>query len=132
MQDALKAEKDLPFRFFFEGCILVTLNTKKEFDSVYKSQKKWHNSYFILFFKENQQRAEKRIGFSVSKKIGNAVCRNLVKRRLRNIYRDSMSSLKNGDMILLAKVGLEKVEYKNLQDSYKYALIRLNLVAQKC
>ncbi|CAM3537113.1 MULTISPECIES: ribonuclease P protein component [Helicobacter] len=111
---------------------MVTLNTKKDFDSVYKSQKKWHNSYFILFFKENQQRAEKRIGFSVSKKIGNAVCRNLVKRRLRNIYRDSMSSLKNGDMILLAKVGLEKVEYKNLQDSYKYALIRLNLVAQKC
>ncbi|MDE5925847.1 MAG: ribonuclease P protein component, partial [Helicobacter sp.] len=98
---------------------MVTLNTKKDFDSVYKSQKKWHNSYFILFFKENQQRAEKRIGFSVSKKIGNAVCRNLVKRRLRNIYRDSMSSLKNGDMILLAKVGLEKAEYKILQDSYK-------------
>ena len=110
---------------------MVTLKIKAEFESVYKSQKRWHSPYFILFFKENIH-SQKRIGFCVSKKIGNAVCRNLVKRRLRNIYRDSMSSLKNGDMILLAKVGLEKVEYKNLQDSYKYALIRLNLVAQKC
>ncbi|MBD5165491.1 ribonuclease P protein component [Helicobacter sp.] len=111
---------------------MVTLNTKKDFDSVYKSQKKWHHSHFILFFKENPHKAVKRVGFSVSKKIGNAVCRNLIKRRLRSIYRESMSSLKNGDMILLAKVGLEKVEYRTLQENYQYALMRLNLVAQEC
>lgn len=111
---------------------MVTLNTKKDFDSVYKSQKKWHNSHFALFFKENPSKAVKRVGFSVSKKIGNAVCRNLIKRRFRSIYRESMSSLKNGDMILLAKVGLEKIEYRTLQENYQYALMRLNLVAQEC
>lgn len=43
-----------------------------------------------------------------------------------------MSSLKNGDMILLAKVGLEKIEYRTLQENYQYALMRLSLVAQEC
>lgn len=112
--------------------ILVTLSTKKDFNSVYKSQKRWHSSHFILFFKENSNKAVKRVGFSVSKKIGNAVCRNFIKRRLKSLYRESMSSLKNGDMVLLAKVGLEEIKYKNLQENYKYALMRLNLVTQEC
>ncbi|TLD85344.1 ribonuclease P protein component [Helicobacter sp. MIT 11-5569] len=105
---------------------MVTLNTKQDFDRVYKSQKRWHNSHFVLFFREDAQR--KRVGFSVSKKIGNAVCRNRIKRRLRSIYRESMLNLRGGDMILLAKDGLDEVAYKTLQDNYKYALMRLGLV----
>lgn len=105
---------------------MITLNTKREFDNVYKSQKRWHSPHFILFFREDTQ--QKRVGFSVSKKIGNAVCRNKIKRRLRSIYRDSMSNLRGGDMILLAKDGLDGVKYKTLQNHYQYALKRLSLV----
>lgn len=105
---------------------MVTLNAKQDFNRVYRSQKRWHNAYFVLFFRENAQ--QKRIGFSVSKKVGNAVCRNRIKRRLRAIYRESMLDLRGGDMILLAKNGLDKVAYKTLQSNYKYALIRLGLV----
>lgn len=108
---------------------MVTLSTKKDFNRVYKSQKKWHNAHFILFFKEDAHLIQKRVGFCVSKKIGNAVCRNRVKRRLRCIYRESIPKLKNGDMVLLAKNGLDKVAYKTLQEHYKYALMRLSVVA---
>lgn len=104
----------------------MTLRTKQEFDRVYKGQKRWHSSHFILFFRENAQ--QRRVGFSVSKKLGNAVCRNRIKRRLRAIYRESMPNLRGGDMILLAKDGLDKVTYKTLQNNYKYALMRLGLV----
>lgn len=107
--------------------ILVTLKIKAEFESVYKSQKRWHNRYFILFFKENTN-TQKRIGFCVSKKIGNAVCRNSIKRRFRSIYRESIPKLKNGDMVLLAKSGVDKIAYKTLRNDYNYALLRLNLM----
>lgn len=40
-----------------------------------------------------------------------------------------MPDLKNGDMVLLAKNGLDKVAYKTLRSDYKYALTRLGLVA---
>ena len=106
---------------------MVTLNTKRDFDRTYKSQTRWHNSHFILFFREDSN--FKRVGFSVSKKIGNAVCRNRIKRRFRSVYREFMPDLKNGDMVLLAKNGLDKVAYKTLRSGYKYALTRLGLVA---
>ena len=109
------------------GCNLVTLNTKRDFDRTYKSQTRWHNSHFILFFREDSH--FKRVGFSVSKKIGNAVCRNRIKRRFRSVYREFMPALKNGDMVWLAKNGLDKVAYKTLRSGYKYALTRLGLVA---
>ncbi|MCI5968444.1 ribonuclease P protein component [Helicobacter sp.] len=103
----------------------MTLHTRQDFDRVYKSQKRWHSSHFVLFFRENAQ--HKRVGFSVSKKVGNAVCRNRIKRRLRAVYRESMLDLVSGDMILLAKSGLDKVAYKTLQNNYEYALARLGL-----
>ena len=106
---------------------MVTLKIKAEFENVYKSQKRWHNPYFALFFKENAH-SQKRIGFCVSKKIGNAVCRNSIKRRLRNIYKESLPKLRNGDMILLAKSGVDKITYETLKDNYNYALLRLNLM----
>ncbi len=107
---------------------MVTLNVKRDFDRVYKSQRKWHSPYFIMFFQNDSGLLEKRVGFSVSKKIGNAVCRNLIKRRLRHIYRESMPYLRNGDMVLLAKSGLDRIAYKTLLNDYRYALKRLDLV----
>ncbi|MBK1974117.1 ribonuclease P protein component, partial [Campylobacter sp. TTU-622] len=82
---------------------MLTLKTKKEFDNTYKSNKKWHDKHFAIFFKENHNSTNK-VGFSVSKKIGNAVCRNLIKRRFRHLYKESLPFLKSGDMILLAKI----------------------------
>ena len=108
---------------------MISLSAKKDFDCVYKSNKKWHNPYFILFFKDNTQ---KRLGLCVSKKVGKATCRNLVKRRLRNIYKDTLNSLKCGDMIILAKNGIDLVDYKRLQNDYIYALKRLNIMERKC
>ncbi|WP_104722141.1 ribonuclease P protein component [Helicobacter mesocricetorum] len=106
---------------------MITLKIRTEFENVYKSQKRWHNPYFILFFKENIH-PQKRIGFCVSKKVGNAVCRNSIKRRFRNIYKESIPKLKNGDMILLAKNGADKISYQTLKNNYNYALSRLHLM----
>lgn len=107
--------------------MIESLRKKKDFDSVYKSGQRWHNPYFILFYKDFDTN-KKRLGLSVSKKIGNATCRNLVKRRLRSIYRDTFKSIKNGDMIILAKNGIDGVAFKKLKKDYFYALKRLDIL----
>ncbi|MCH5323410.1 MAG: ribonuclease P protein component [Helicobacter sp.] len=104
---------------------MITLKTKKDFNNVYHNARRWHSTDFILFFKESKEE-QKRIGFCVSKKIGKATCRNLIKRRWREIYRSSLPTLKNGDMVLLAKKGVEKVAYQKLKQDFLYALSRLN------
>ena len=47
----------------------------------------------------------KRIGFVVSNKVGKAVRRNLVKRRMRGIVREALPSIRGGQMIFIARAG---------------------------
>lgn len=44
-----------------------------------------------------------RVGFTVSKKVGNAVVRNYVKRRLRDVVRRHKDKWQGRDIILIAK-----------------------------
>jgi len=52
--------------------------------------------------------------------LGNAVKRNRAKRRMRAIFREYSTSLKNGSYVFVAKVGLFDKSYEQLQqDFYK-------------
>lgn len=58
----------------------------------------------------------KRIGFVVSNKVGKAVRRNLVKRRMRGIVREVIGRTCNGQMIFIAKPGITELSYSQLQE----------------
>ena len=62
-------------------------NLKKngEFQIIYNSGRKSFGYYSLIFFKKNDNNL-KRCGFVVSKKTGNAVCRNRLKRLFREYY----------------------------------------------
>ncbi len=103
MPDELRAEKSFPSKPY------DSLKNKSEFDRVYQKGFKKHNPFFSLFVLDvskglakessNNQRDFKNplffrlkdqntlclLGLSVSKKAGNAVKRNLIKRRLRSL-----------------------------------------------
>lgn len=63
----------------------------------------------------------KRVGIVVSNKIGKAVRRNLVKRRLRGAVAELLPGIPGGQYIIAARMGIEKLEYAGI----KASLIRL-------
>ena len=80
-------------------------NLKKngEFQIIYNSGRKSSGYYSLIFFKRNDDNL-KRCGFVVSKKTGNAVCRNRLKRLFREYYRQKEEYIKDGyDIIFVAK-----------------------------
>jgi ribonuclease P protein component len=69
-----------------------------------------------------------RIGFSVSRRVGNAVVRNRVKRRLREIVRKRLSHVAPGwDIVITARATAAEAEYGALEEDVRETFTRARL-----
>ena len=73
---------------------ILALSKNQEFKSLLK-QKKISNKYVTIFFGKlaDKNKNKLNISFVTKKKIGNAVKRNKIKRRLRNIVNDAVKNI---------------------------------------
>jgi ribonuclease P protein component len=63
------------------------LKDSRDFQKVFQQGRSCANRHLVLYYRYNDEIDTYRVGFSVSKKVGNAVVRNRVKRLLREIVR---------------------------------------------
>ncbi len=73
---------------------ILALSKNEEFKNLLK-KKKISNKYVTIFFGKlaNKNKNKFNISFVTKKKIGNAVKRNKIKRRLRNIVNDAIKNI---------------------------------------
>jgi len=103
------------------------LRSRRDFSFTYRKGKSVANSYLVLVYRKNSLPIN-RVGFSVSKKFGNAVKRNKIKRRLREIVRQSLESIENGnDMIFIVRKNAQQADFKQLQEAVRNLFGRANL-----
>lgn len=93
-----------------------------EFQSVYKLGKSYGNRNLVLYIKKNNLDYT-RIGFTITKKIGNAVTRNRIRRMLREICRLNFHKIKPGyDLIFISKKNVVGMKYDELEKSVFHIL----------
>jgi ribonuclease P protein component len=80
------------------------LSRSSEFERVYRHGRSTANRHLVLYSFANEAAAQPRLGLSVSRKVGNAVQRNKVKRLLREAFANAQDGLVAGqDIVLVAR-----------------------------
>ncbi|MTI49789.1 ribonuclease P protein component [Sporosalibacterium faouarense] len=94
-----------------------SLRNNKDFRNVYDKGKSFANRYLVMFYLKNNMEIS-RVGFSVTKKLGNAVVRNKVKRRMKESYRINSNKFRNGyDIVFLSRVKAKDANFKEIESA---------------
>jgi len=107
------------------SCMLDTLRNRPDFLLAAQARRQGTGGFLLQARARSDQSDTVRIGFTASKKIGNAVFRNRAKRRLRAVVREVMPGLvrRGWDYVLVAKPGATVVrDFADLKRDLESAL----------
>lgn len=85
------------------------------------------NVYFVIYYQKNHDQEHFKFAISVPKKYGNAVQRNKMKIRVREIIKDE-SILPNVDFFVVAKVKSQNLNFDEIKLNIKKLLKKANLL----
>ncbi|UFS72183.1 ribonuclease P protein component [Geomonas sp. RF6] len=100
------------------------LLSRPEFLQFNSGGNKMHTAHFIVLWNDSGT-AGTRLGVTVSRKVGNAVIRNRIKRRLREFYRHNKPLFIEADFNIIAKRGAEGLDSQQVSIELAAALGRL-------
>ncbi len=101
------------------------LHLNRQFSYVYRRGIRANSRDLSILYVKNLQ---KRVGFSVSKKVGVAVVRNRTKRRLRECFRHRLPSMKSGLYVVVARPCAAGKSYGELCESVDFLLRKMQLL----
>ena len=108
-----------------------TLKKNSDFRRLYSKGKSSVNRCLVVYCRRNG-RGVNRLGYTVTPKLGHAVVRNRVRRRLREIYRLNSPALKTGwDIVVVARTRCVDSSYAELNSAFMDACEKLNLTEKR-
>jgi len=104
------------------------LKKKGDIQLLFSKGKSVANPYLVLYTRKRETEGQPRIAFAVSKKLGNAVVRNRIKRLLREGVRPYVASLDGRfDIIFVARAKIKGISLTDVEKHITNLLSRAHL-----
>lgn len=95
-----------------------SIKKNSDFQSVYRTGKSYANRQLVMYVKRTSG-ADRRIGISVSKKVGNSVVRHHLTRLIRESFRLHQDMLETGlDIVVVARAAAKESEYRTIERAF--------------
>lgn len=108
----------------------TTIKNNYEFRRLYSKGRSAVTPTLVVYMRRSKS-AENRVGFTVTVKLGHAVVRNRIRRRLREIYRLHESELRRGlDIVVVARTRSVNAAYRDLERDFLSAARKLGLLEE--
>lgn len=106
------------------------LKKDSDYQRVYRAKKISSSKLITLFTKTNSLK-QKRFGITTTKKVGNAVKRNFLRRRMKALLRENYDLIANAyDYVFVLKKEAASASFEDLKKSFFYVLKRQNKVVK--
>ena len=97
------------------------IKKNKEFQEVFKKGKSFANRQFVIYSLKKEGQMHFRIGLSVSKKLGNAVARNQIKRYIRQSVLEMEDRLQHDkDYVIIARKPAASMDMHEIKKSLEH------------
>jgi len=99
------------------------IKKNNDFQDVFKKGKSVANRQFVIYILKKEDQEHFRIGLSVSKKIGNAVKRNQIKRYIRQVFHELQDQVDEGkDYVIIARKPTADMDFHEVKSSLEHVL----------
>ena len=109
---------------------MKSLKKNKDFKGVYTKGKSYATYNLVIYSLPNRL-GYNRVGFSISKRIGKAVQRNRIRRRLKEIIRLEKNLKKGYDLVFIARKAVIKRDYHQLVNDVRKLLKKAGIYCKE-
>ena len=84
---------------------------------MYRKGKSYANSYIVMYVNKTGE-DDRKLGISVSKKVGNSVVRHRITRLIRESFRLNKDKFITGiDIVIIARTGAADIDYSKMESA---------------
>ena len=99
------------------------MRKREDFSKVYRYGKSVVNYQFVIYYKEQHIRPTFRLGISASKKLGNAVVRNRLRRTVKEIWRKHQDRIAaQYDYVVIVRKAAVQLDFHQMEKSMLHLL----------
>lgn len=104
----------------------------EDFQWILKNGQYFANRQFVVYYIYETGRKQFCFGISVGKKLGHAVLRNRIKRKIRACIRDYQAEIPNNiKMIVMARNGCINLSHEDFEKGFVHLLVHAKIIRRK-